>query len=477
MTRQISLTLQRIGSFLLLAALPVSALVAAPTCRDPWVTAALTSMGKGGPSDTKENGLCSVRRYRAATWSNQPELNDLVKQSFYCDHPWIGQIYAEAAMGYSKPQGSGSSGQCSPSLYGASAWDSSASLYGTPQWNASAELAKYNDLKRAILAYKNRPQPAPAPPPPTPPPAPPTTPPANAGLVIRQLHDYSPGSSQAMFVIDDSGNAWRFLPSAVQVTDAGGGAVNVTLPSNGPTMRVDTLTLSVQGAGRIVAAGAGAIVTAGNGTWRPDPSAIVLTDQAAMLKLAARMLPKPAVATPPPSPAPAPVPIPLPKPAPVPAPIAGNSSSGPSCQDPNVTAALKALGKGTAADTGTGGLCSTTRYHEGKWSNTPELNDLVKQSFLCTNPWIGEIYAESAMGYSKPNGSGTSGDCDPTQYGKGTFSGYDDLRTKVLATYSHVTIKIIPSQLILAPGQKGTFTVTVTPDTPGALTSRIPMLL
>lgn len=107
-----------------------------------------------------------------------------------------------------------------------------------------------------------------------------------------------------------------------------------------------------------------------------------------------------------------------------------------SCRDPWVTAALRAIGKGGPADTGNSGLCNIDRYHAGHWNNHGELNDLVKQSFLCSDPWIGEIYAEASMGYSRPNGSGAWGDCNPQNYGGGHWSSYDDLKNKVYA-YKH----------------------------------------
>jgi pimeloyl-ACP methyl ester carboxylesterase len=91
------------------------------------------------------------------------------------------------------------------------------------------------------------------------------------------------------------------------------------------------------------------------------------------------------------------------------------------------------LGKGSAADSAGNGLCNVTRYRSGSWGNQAELNDLVQQSFLCNDPWIGQVYAEAAMGSSKPNGSGTSGECNPVNYGGGSWSNFADLRVKAKA--------------------------------------------
>lgn len=127
-----------------------------------------------------------------------------------------------------------------------------------------------------------------------------------------------------------------------------------------------------------------------------------------------------------------------------------SASANPSCRDPWVTAALKSLGKGGPADTGNNGLCNIARYRGGSWSNQGELNDLVRQSFACNDPWIGQVYAEPAMGSSRPNGSGASGECNPVNYGGGSWSSYADLRAKARA-YKTSTASAPPRPAVVAP--------------------------
>jgi len=112
-------------------------------CNNPWLTAALNSVGRGSAADKGNSGLCNIDRYRAGSWNSQAQLNDLVKQAFLCNDPWIGQVYAE--QGYSKPNGSGSSGECNPGNYGGGSWSS------------------YADLRAKVKAYKTGPTPAPTP--------------------------------------------------------------------------------------------------------------------------------------------------------------------------------------------------------------------------------------------------------------------------------------------------------------------------
>jgi Ricin-type beta-trefoil lectin domain len=173
----------------------------AQSCSDAWVTAALKSLGKGA-GDTGNNGLCNIHRYNDGHWSNQGELNDRVKQSFACNDPWIGQIYAEAALGYSKPQGSGTSGECSPALYGGS-------------WSSLA------DLRSKIQNYKH-PKPAPAPPPP--PPAPPKVQPQTVSFGSGDIVNNDGG-----LCIDAEGGTARAGVRLIAYSCSGSGNQQVTI--------------------------------------------------------------------------------------------------------------------------------------------------------------------------------------------------------------------------------------------------------
>ena len=45
----------------------------AQNCRDPWITGARKSLGKGSTADSTDNGLCNKNRYHAGKWSNKGE--------------------------------------------------------------------------------------------------------------------------------------------------------------------------------------------------------------------------------------------------------------------------------------------------------------------------------------------------------------------------------------------------------------------
>lgn len=125
--------MKKCAFFLALALVAAAPIAEAQSCKDPWVTAALRSLGRGY-GDSGNNGLCNINRYHAGHWNSQSELNTLVRHSFDCSDPWIGEIYFE--MGYGTPSG----------------MDCNASNYNHGQWSS------YDDLKRYVSAYKNTPR-------------------------------------------------------------------------------------------------------------------------------------------------------------------------------------------------------------------------------------------------------------------------------------------------------------------------------
>ena len=78
--------------------------------------------------------------------------------------------------------------------------------------------------------------------------------------------------------------------------------------------------------------------------------------------------------------------------------------------------------------------CDTSRYGGDSWSigNYQELKDRVFHSWLCKDPWINQIYQYNHQRRAK--GFGTAGECNPINYGNGSWSGYSDLQSKMGVT-------------------------------------------
>ncbi|MDQ6621180.1 MAG: ricin-type beta-trefoil lectin domain protein [Pseudomonadota bacterium] len=134
-------------------------------------------------------------------------------------------------------------------------------------------------------------------------------------------------------------------------------------------------------------------------------------------------------------------------PIPVPQPVLATAPAGPNCANAGLTAALKAQNppRGTPADSGTSGLCNPSRYRGADRNpaalnvNQPEINDLVKQSFYCPDPWIGQIWAEREQGYKQLGTASGSLQpphplCNINLYNRGSWTGWDNLR-QLIQTY------------------------------------------
>jgi len=118
------------------------------------------------------------------------------------------------------------------------------------------------------------------------------------------------------------------------------------------------------------------------------------------------------------------------------------------CADPWVTQSVKAV-KGSISGTGAAGDCNPANYGGGHWTTYADLLSKVQAHFRasapapapapapvaagqCTDPWVTQA-VRAVKG--SINGSATTGDCNPRNYGGGQWTSYADLQTKVNAYF------------------------------------------
>lgn len=105
----------------------------AGTCQDPWVTQAVTEVTKRAPNGSGSSGECDIKRYGGGRWSSYPDLVSKVKVAFgtsapsapsagSCKDPWVTQAVTEVMK--RAPKGSGTSGECDIYRYGGGRWSS-----------------------------------------------------------------------------------------------------------------------------------------------------------------------------------------------------------------------------------------------------------------------------------------------------------------------------------------------------------------
>lgn len=92
-----------------LALLAAAGAASAGTCKDPWVTQAVTEVMHRAPNGSGGSGECDIHRYGGGRWSSYPDLVGKVKVAF-------GMTIAGSA----KPGAGGSNlGNVNPALNGA----------------------------------------------------------------------------------------------------------------------------------------------------------------------------------------------------------------------------------------------------------------------------------------------------------------------------------------------------------------------
>lgn len=126
---------------------------------------------------------------------------------------------------------------------------------------------------------------------------------------------------------------------------------------------------------------------------------------------------------------------------------ATQSTSG-QCNDAWVTSAVKEVTGHAPNGSGNSGDCNIYNYGNGSWNSYDDLKNKVKTYFAvqnptpvqqttfkpgqCSDPWINQAIKE-LIGRD-PKGSGKIGECNPYNYGNGSWGDYNDFKNKVKAS-------------------------------------------
>ncbi|HEY4354984.1 MAG TPA: hypothetical protein VGN16_04485 [Acidobacteriaceae bacterium] len=88
---------------------------------------------------------------------------------------------------------------------------------------------------------------------------------------------------------------------------------------------------------------------------------------------------------------------------------------------------------------GAGGDCNPTNYGAGSWTSLQDLEVRVVHSRDCSDPWLGQIYWYTYN--RRPNAT----ECNKSNYGGGSWSSYMDLANKVKTYQSGLIANNRPS--------------------------------
>jgi hypothetical protein len=104
--------------------LVLSAPAAHAQCRDAWVTQAVKEVMDRAPQGSADLGECNFRNYGGGSWSSYPDLKQKVINVFNgtCRDAWVTQAVSEVRA--RRPQGYGDTGECNYRNYGGGTWSS-----------------------------------------------------------------------------------------------------------------------------------------------------------------------------------------------------------------------------------------------------------------------------------------------------------------------------------------------------------------
>lgn len=80
------MSIKKMLGLMAFAALAVAQTAQAGTCRDPWVTQAITEVAGRAPNANGESGECNIYNFRGGQWGSYAELKRAVR-GYFIDHP------------------------------------------------------------------------------------------------------------------------------------------------------------------------------------------------------------------------------------------------------------------------------------------------------------------------------------------------------------------------------------------------------
>ncbi|MES2392811.1 MAG: hypothetical protein V4555_14290 [Acidobacteriota bacterium] len=97
------------------------------------------------------------------------------------------------------------------------------------------------------------------------------------------------------------------------------------------------------------------------------------------------------------------------------------------CSNANINQAFSSVLHRAPRGSGNSGECNPNNYGGGSWSGQADLMKRVGAASYCSDPWIGQVY------YYTYNRYPSNAECNGQLYNRGQWSSYMDLASKVQA--------------------------------------------
>jgi hypothetical protein len=123
------------------------------------------------------------------------------------------------------------------------------------------------------------------------------------------------------------------------------------------------------------------------------------------------------------------------------------------CRDAWISRAVQEITGRPVKGTGDSDECNKMNYGGGTWSSLEDLKSKVQVAGICKDPWITQAYKDPQGVGRTPEGWGTKGQCNTKLYNNGSWNSYNHLRTLVKdLNTSLVAFGVLPEVFVI-PGR------------------------
>jgi hypothetical protein len=123
------------------------------------------------------------------------------------------------------------------------------------------------------------------------------------------------------------------------------------------------------------------------------------------------------------------------------------------CRDTWITRAVQEITGRAVRGSGDSNECNKMNYGGGTWSTFEDLKSKVEVAGTCKDPLITQAYKDSAGLGRTPEGWGTKGECNPKLYNNGSWSSYNQLRDLIKEVKAALVLMAFRPEIVVIPGR------------------------
>jgi hypothetical protein len=133
--------------------------------------------------------------------------------------------------------------------------------------------------------------------------------------------------------------------------------------------------------------------------------------------------------------------------------LATLSTANAQCRDAWISRAVQEITGRPVRGSGDRDECNKMDYGRGSWSSFEDLKSKVQVAGICKDTWITQAYKDPQGAGHVPEGWGTIGQCNVKLYNNGTWGSYNHLRNLVRELKTSLVTEGILPEVFVIPGR------------------------